>query len=117
MDESLNAFLEQLLVDKGMTTLTGEVREEVKAGMAERLLDEINRAIIEALPDDKAAELDKLLDDENFGQNEMVDFVRDCGVDVLRITAGTMAQFRSFYLADPFKEEVENNKEEGNAEA
>lgn len=107
MDENLEIFIEQLLEDKGVTNLTGEVREGVKASIAERLLDEIDRSLFEALPEDKANELDRLLDNENFDQDEMVDFMRESGVDVVRVTANTMAQFRNFYLAGSFKKEDE----------
>ncbi len=98
MEEQLDQFLEQLLDDKGLTMIEGEVREEVKAGMAERLLDQIDQAVINALPEDKAIELSNKLDDENFTNEDAAQFISDCGVDVSGISYETMLQFRSFYL-------------------
>lgn len=110
MDANLDQFLEQLLVDKGMTSLEGDVREEVKAGMAERILDQIDQACINALSEEQAAELAKLVDDENFGQKEMMDFIAKCGIDTTSIVTGVLLQFRSFYLNGGIPK-TEENKE------
>ena len=57
--------------------------------------------------------------DENFGQEQMLDFVRKCGVNVVNIVAVTMARFRTFYLADSLKSDESNesivNEGEGQA--
>ncbi len=111
MEEQLDQFLEQLLIDKGLTSLEGDVRKEVKEGMARRLEDQINYAIINALPEDKAIELADKIDDENFTDEQVADFVRESGVDVIGITTATMVQFRTFYLMNP--EPVKEEKTEG----
>lgn len=100
MDANLDQFLEQLLIEKGITDLDDDVRAEVKANMAERILDQIDQACINALSEEKAAELAEKIDDENFGEKEMMDFVAGSGVDTAAIVASTLIQFRAFYLAD-----------------
>ena len=77
MDANLDQFLEQLLIEKGITDLDDDVRAEVKANMAERILDQIDQACINALSEEKAAELAEKIDDENFGEKEMMDFMQD----------------------------------------
>ena len=54
MDANLDQFLEQLLIEKGITDLDDDVRAEVKANMAERILDQIDQACINALSEEKA---------------------------------------------------------------
>ena len=66
MDANLDQFLEQLLIEKGITDLDDDVRAEVKANMAERILDQIDQACINALSEEKAAELAEKIVDENF---------------------------------------------------
>ena len=100
MDANLDQFLEQLLIEKGITDLDDDVRAEVKANMAERILDQIDQACINALSEEKAAELAEKIDDENFGEKEMMDFIAGSGVDTAAIVASTLIQFRAFYLAD-----------------
>ena len=70
MDANLDQFLEQLLIEKGITDLDDDVRAEVKANMAERILDQIDQACINALSEEKAAELAEILDKdlENVGE-------------------------------------------------
>ena len=111
MDANLDQFLEQLLIEKGITDLDDDVRAEVKANMAERILDQIDQACINALSEEKAAELAEKIDDENFGEKEMMDFIAGSGVDTAAIVASTLIQFRAFYLADSTPE----NATAGNA--
>lgn len=114
MDANLDEFLEQLLIEKGITSLDDDVKAEVKAGMEQRILDQIDRACINALSEEKAIELADKLDDENFGEKEMLDFIADSGVDTTAIVTDTLIQFKAFYLADTTPESV---AEEGVAEA
>ena len=44
--QSVDEFIESLLVDKGITGIEPDVREELKTEMKTRLLDQINKAAI-----------------------------------------------------------------------
>ena len=75
-----------------------EGREELKADMKKRLEDEINRAAIEALPEEKAAELAKLVEEPDFTNEKMTEFIKNSGVNLTEVALETMLKFRSFYL-------------------
>ena len=54
--ENVETFIDQLIDEKGLG-VEGDVRKQLKLDMMERLLDQIDRASINALPEDKAIEL------------------------------------------------------------
>ena len=76
MDANLDQFLEQLLIEKGITDLDDDVRAEVKANMAERILDQIDQACINALSEEKAAELADKIDDEKLEELQLMSLAR-----------------------------------------
>lgn len=97
--DNVEQFIDQLLDTRGVEA-EGEVREQLKQDMRQRLLDQIDRAVINALPEDKLEELSAKLDDENFSDDEMFKFVSESGVDAQRIALETMLQFRYLYLGE-----------------
>ena len=96
--ESIDQFVEQLIEQKGLKGLDDETRAGVKAELTQRLMEQIDRAAIEALPEEKAVELAKLADDPSFTNEQMMEFVRNSGVDLAQVALNTMVQFRDFYL-------------------
>jgi hypothetical protein len=99
--EVLDAFIDGILAQKGLPGLENEqVLRYVRQDMAQRLLDQIDKALIEALPEAKAVEFDKLLDDEKVSSEDVQGFIVDAGVDVPKVTALTMVRFRDLYLGE-----------------
>lgn len=96
--QNIDEFIESLLNDKGITDVEPEIREELKADMKKRLEDQINRAAVEALSEEKAAELAKLIDEPDFTNEKMTQFMQDSGVNLTEVALDTMLRFRSFYL-------------------
>lgn len=96
--QNIDEFIESLLNDKGITDVEPEIREELKADMKKRLEDQINRAAVEALSEEKAAELAKLIDEPDFTNEKMTQFMQDSGVNLTEVALETMLKFRSFYL-------------------
>lgn len=96
--QSVDEFIEQLLIDKGITDVEPDIREELKSEMKERLMDQINRAAIMQLSEDKAAELASKVDDPNFTNEQMTEFMQNSGVNLTEVALETMLQFRNFYL-------------------
>ncbi|MBR6134284.1 hypothetical protein IKQ38_02280 [Candidatus Saccharibacteria bacterium] len=121
--ENVEKFIDQLIDEKGLG-VEGDVRKQLKLDMMERLLDQIDRASINALPEDKAIELADKLDDENFTDEQVADFMKDSGVDLERVALETMLQFRLLYLGGNASVDVEamekaneeNDNNEENAE-
>ena len=96
--QNIDEFIESLLNDKGITNVEPEVREELKKDMKAKLLDQIDRAAIQALPEDKAAELAEKVGDPNFTNEDMTKFIQDSGVNLTEVALETMLKFRGFYL-------------------
>ena len=96
--QNIDEFIESLLNDKGVTDVDPEIREELKADMKKRLEDQINRAAIETLSEEKAAELAKLIDEPDFTNEKMTEFMQNSGVNLTEVALETMLKFRSFYL-------------------
>ena len=96
--QSVDDFIEQLITEKGITGLEPEVMSELKKDMKERLLDQIDHAAIMQLSDEKADELVAKLDDPNFTNDDMADFMEKSGVDLTQVALETMLQFRNLYL-------------------
>ena len=96
--QNVDEFIEQLLTDKGITDVEPDVREELVAETKERLMDQINKAAIMQLSEEKAAELANKVDDPNFTNEQMTEFMQNSGVNLTEVALETMLQFRNFYL-------------------
>lgn len=108
--ESVEQFVDQLIDEKELG-VEGDVRTALKMDMMERLLDQIDKAAINALPEDKAIELADKLDDENFSDEQVTAFMRDSGLDLERIALETMLQFRLLYLGKNANIDTEKMRE------
>lgn len=96
--QNIDDFLESLLNDKGITDVDPEIRAELKEDMKTRLMDQINRAAIMELSEEKAAELAGLVDDPEFNDEKMAKFMQESGVNLTEVALDTMLKFRGFYL-------------------
>ena len=97
--QKIDDFIESLLKDKGIDNVEPEIREELKADMKARLLDQIDRAAVQALPEDKATELAGLIDQPDFTNAKMTEFMQNSGVNLTEVALDTMLKFRSYYLS------------------
>ena len=96
--QNIDEFIESLLNDKGITDVDPETKEELKSDMKNRLLDQINRAAIMQLSEEKAAELADLVDNPDFTNEKMTEFLQNSGVNLTEVALDTMLKFRGFYL-------------------
>lgn len=96
-NDELDKFINEMLDTKQLPGVTPEVRVTLVADLRERLLDQINRALIDALPDDKITEFNSLLDDESLSDETVQQFIASSGVDVPRVTIQTMLRFSELY--------------------
>lgn len=96
--QSVDEFIEQILTEKGITDLDPEIREELKNDMKNRLLDQIDRAAVMQLSEEKAAELAAKVDDPNFTNDDMTKFMQESGVNLAEVALDTMLRFRNLYL-------------------
>ena len=96
--QNIDDFIESLLIEKGITDVEPDVREELKNDMKKRLLDQIDKAAIMQLSEEKAAELAQKLDDPDFTNEQMTEFMQNSGVNLAEVALDTMLRFRNFYL-------------------
>lgn len=96
--QNIDEFIEQLLIDKGITDVEPEIREELISEMKERLMDQINKAAIMQLSEEKATELAEKVNDPDFTNEQMTEFMQNSGVNLTEVALDTMLQFRNFYL-------------------
>ena len=109
--ENVEDFIDQLIDEKGYSDLDDDVRQELKNDMIQRLMDQIDQAAINALPEDKAIELADKLDDESFDDEKVAEFMQNSGVDLQQVALETMLQFRMLYLGEAEAPSAEENTE------
>ena len=96
--QSIDDFIESLLNEKGITDVEDDIKEDLKNEMKNELMNQINEAAIYELSEDKAAELTDLMNDPNFSNEQMTEFMQKSGVNLTQVTLDTMLKFRNFYL-------------------
>lgn len=104
--DELDQFLSEVLEAKKLSGLNDDVRAQLLSDLKQQLLDQINRALINALPEDSLDSFNELLDNPNTADEEIQQFIMNSGVDIRRVTTETMLLFRGLYLQTP--EEREN---------
>lgn len=98
MNDPFTTFIKEMLSAKAWSQqVDDEVKAQLESDLRVQLMDQIDRAVIEALPDDKVDGLNDLLDREA-SEEEVQQYVADSGVDVQRITTEAMLRFRDLYL-------------------
>lgn len=97
--KSLVAFVEQMITDKGEQMGVDELENE-KTRLSGLLNDELDEAMVNALPDDKAAELEKLLDEkgDEATENEITAIIYGSQNLINDAIEKTMSEFRDAYL-------------------
>lgn len=96
--QNIDDFIETILVDKGTTELDEGAKSELVNDMKERLIDQINQAAVKQLSEDKAAELATLVDDPEFTDEKLTEFIQNAGVNISEIALNTMLRFRESIL-------------------
>lgn len=97
-EQLLDLFVEQMLKDKGLDNLEGELRQQVHDDLKEKLTFEVNKAILMALPEDKFNELNAKVESGEAGAEEIMNAVRESGINVDEITSAAMQDFRRVFL-------------------
>ncbi|MBR6532189.1 hypothetical protein IKT64_00205 [Candidatus Saccharibacteria bacterium] len=104
-DEILDAYVQSLLIEKGFTNLDEETESKMIADLKERAIDMINFSIIDALPDDKAAEISERIDNGEDAETLMNTAVEEAGIDAQKITGEALDKLRELYLGENKAEE------------
>ena len=97
--DALSKFINDIIDANNFKTLDSDVRQQLEQDLKNRLLDQIDRAVLGALPENKIDGFNDLLD-RNASQQEVQQYIATSGVDTKKITLETMLRFRSLYLGD-----------------
>ncbi|MDR2063710.1 MAG: hypothetical protein LBQ02_02885 [Candidatus Nomurabacteria bacterium] len=101
MSDELDNFIDDILKQKGMDKAVDDVYDELHADLKSRLLDQIDRAVVSAMPEDKIDELNDLLDkNPDATDQDIQNIVASSGVDAAQVTAQTLLRFRDLYLGN-----------------
>ncbi len=94
--DQLEQFVREIIKTKN-TTLDTETEQELTREMVERLTNQINRDIINALPEEMVDEINHAMDS---GQSPAIvwEVVERSGINQQAIIARTMINFRQQYL-------------------
>lgn len=95
--DALSKFINDIIDAKNFKTLNSDIRRQLEQDLKNRLLDQIDRAVLGALPENKIDGFNDLLD-RNASQREVQQYIANSGVDTKKITLETMLRFRSLYL-------------------
>ena len=97
--DAFSKFINDIIDAKNFKTLDSDVRRQLEQDLKNRLLDQIDRAVLGALPENKIDGFNDLLD-RNTSQQEVQQYIANSGVDTKKITLETMLRFRYLYLGD-----------------
>lgn len=98
VNDPFTTFIKEMLSAKAWNQqVSDEVKAQLESDLHLQLMDQIDRAVIDALPEDKVDGLNELLDREA-PEEEIQQYVAASGIDVQRVTTETMLRFRDLYL-------------------
>jgi len=98
-NQAIGSFVDEIIEAKNLPGSQDEqVKQYLREDLSSRLLELIDKALIDALPDDKIADFEALLDKEGVSDEDLQKFIVDAGVDVIQVTSMTMIRFRDSYL-------------------
>lgn len=107
-EEALNKFVGEILADKDLSGMTDEAKGYLIDGLKTRLMDQINRALIDELSEEKLAEFNTMLDNDSITADQVQEFVAGSGVDVKQVVARAALVFRDLYLQTPSQRDANN---------
>ncbi|MBQ8156588.1 hypothetical protein IJ101_02260 [Candidatus Saccharibacteria bacterium] len=99
-EETIDLFIEGIMEEKGIKAPTDEIQQDLKQGLKNQLLTQIDRSLIAELPDDKLEELNRMaVANGQIDPNLIAQMVEEANLDVTDIVGNTMVRFRELYLS------------------
>lgn len=99
MEYSIEAFVDRLIVEKGMETVPEDIQEQLKIDLRERVEDMVNATILSKIPEEKLSDFEQLL--ESGSDAEVQNFCTAHIDNFESIIANALMQFRAKYLQLP----------------
>ena len=98
--DDMSQFINKIIDAKNLPGLNEKVRAQLVTDLTNRLMDQIDRSIINSMSSEKIDEFNDLIDKENVSESEIREFIENSGVDIKKTTVHTMLLFRDLYLED-----------------
>lgn len=98
VDELMDQFLRQMLIEKGVDDVSEEVFNQIVGDLKERLIFYINRAIIAELPAEQRIKLDNSLEGGTATAESINALVDESGLNTEPIIQQVMIDFKEKYL-------------------
>lgn len=93
----INTFVDKMMVDKDLGAMSTEEREALRKNLRQKAEEQIEQAMLAALPDKKLLELEQLVD-AGASDDALDDFFANCGVDFTKAAEQAMVEFRKAFL-------------------
>lgn len=96
--DPIDQFLGQILDEKGLAMDNPDVRKMLVADLRTSVMEQIDRAMINALTPAQADQLSDMMDDPGTTEEQIQHFFANAGLDSQKIALDTMMKFREYYL-------------------
>lgn len=93
----INTFVDKMMVDKDLGAMSTEEREALRKNLRQKAEEQIEQAMLAALPDKKLLELEQLVD-AGASDDVLDNFFANCGVDFTKAAEQAMVEFRKAFL-------------------
>ena len=97
MDDFINQLLQEAAVPESVDP---EVRAQLVSDLESRLADMINRRLIDAMSEEDALGLEKLLDEQPDNIEAVQGYIEERLPNKDQVVAATLLEFRALYLGD-----------------
>lgn len=98
VEDNLDKFIDEIIAAKNLSGISEDVALQLRSDLRDKLTDQVNSAMINALDESKLDEFNALLDQEAVSDEQIKVYIEQSGVDTTRIAAQTMLRFRDLYL-------------------
>ncbi len=98
VDQAFAEFIDQMMLERNLLTGDQQQNQQLRAELSAQLDQAIQRSVLEALPDEKLAELSQMLDRGDISDDEIEKFFDDAGVDYTQAVARAIEDFRANYI-------------------
>ncbi|MEK7529675.1 MAG: DUF5663 domain-containing protein [Patescibacteria group bacterium] len=96
--QTLDAFVDKLIDEKGLSSMADDVLVQMKADLLSRVEDRVNAEMLEALPSDRAEAFEVVLNEESSSSDDVAAFLKGNVSNFDEVLANALMGFRHTYL-------------------
>jgi len=99
MDPNIKKFLQDLIVEAGMSELPAEEQQKMVEDLYVRLEDRLMLAVLDALPDDRRADFQGRIEADDMTSEQVEQYIRENLPDYQVVFGRAFGEFRDIYLS------------------